>query len=165
MVSFSPFKINLEKKTTSTPRQIKTKLSKLPKSDTSKPQFTPTPSLSKIQSTTKEKHLKTTGTVAEKFITPNKTQPFKNTSLSADSELSEKASSTVNSVHLGLAVSLGVSATFMVCLVLLVAYMWRCSRTSGVESHGNVAEIESGIILPSTPSQEPSPVTIKRSHR
>jgi hypothetical protein len=163
MVSFSPFKINLEKKTTSTPRQIKTKV---PKSDTSKPQFTSqimTPSSSKIPSTTKEKHFKTT--VAEKFITPNKTQPFKNTSLAADSELSEKATSTVKSVHLGLAVSLGVSATFIVCLVLLVAYMWRCSRTSGVESHGNVAEIESGIILPSTPSQEPSPVTIKRSHR
>jgi hypothetical protein len=146
---FSPFKINLEKKTTSTPHQIKTKV---PKSDTSKSQFTSTPSLFKIPSTTKEKHFKTT--VAEKFITPNKTtQPFKKTGHSANYELSEKASSTVNSVHLVLAVSLGVSGAFMVCLVLLVAYMWRCSRTS------RESQIES-CIEPSTSS----PVT-KRSHR
>jgi hypothetical protein len=155
MVLFSPFKINIEKKTASTPLLIKTKVQK---SDTSKPQFTTTPSLSKIPSTTK--HFKTI--VAEKFITPNKTtQPFK---FSANSELSAKASSTDNSVHLGLAVSLGVVlGAFMVCLVLLVAYMWRCSRTSDIESHRNVAEIES-CIEPSTSSQEPSPVT-KRSHR
>ena len=71
--------------------------------------------------------------------------------------LQSKHSGTKHSTNVGLAVSIGVLGTFVVCLVALAAYvMWRCksgtSRDVQVEEGGE----------PSTSSQESIPDVTKR---
>ena len=87
-------------------------------------------------------------------------QSFKNTLQPYNSERPGKADSS----HLGLAVSLGVLGTLVLCLVAFIACMWRCSMASNVSSRDVEAKIEI-CDEPSTSSQERSPATTKRSQR
>ena len=130
-------------KTTAAPTPTLATKTTVSKSDPADPQNTTTKP-PKVQNTTRRSTF----------------QSFKNTLQSSNSERPGKADPS----HLGLAVSLGVLGTLVVCLVAFIACMWRCSRASNVSSRDVEAKIEI-CDEPSTSSQERSPSTTKRSQR